>query len=127
VLSDDYEVKFNFAKWFNYVINFLDSCKTANQFAGICSYLQMKDLGINVEAVNECVDNSFVIKGDRSSDNKILAADREFANSVGVVLHPAVTVNNMTYRGDISGENIFRAICAGFLKMPDICKGDNIF
>lgn len=87
----------------------------------------MRDLGINEEAVSECVENSFVRKGDRTSDNRILQADREFAEQVGVVLHPAITVNNMTFRGDITGLNVFRAICAGFKDMPELCRGNNIF
>ena len=44
-----------------------------------------------------------------------------------MVLHPAISINNMTYRGDINGFDIFKAICAGFKDQPDICKGDNVF
>ena len=33
----------------------------------------------------------------------------------------------MTYRGDINGYDVFRAICAGFSEQPKICKGDNVF
>lgn len=42
-------------------------------------------------------------------------------------MHPALTINNITYRGQISGYDIFKTICAGFLVQPEICKGANIF
>ena len=60
-------------------------------------------------------------------DNKLLKEDREWATKLGIVLHPAVTINNITYRGDINGYDVFRAICAGFKDAPDVCKGDNVF
>ena len=53
--------------------------------------------------------------------------DREWANRLGIVIHPAVSINNITYRGDINGYDVFKAICAGFEKEPKVCKGDNVF
>jgi hypothetical protein len=61
------------------------------------------------------------------TDNKILKEDKRWGNQLGVILHPQVTINNITYRGDFNGYDIFQAVCAGFLEQPDICKGDNIF
>lgn len=48
------------------------------------------------------------------SDNKLLSEDRKWANKLGIVLHPAISINNITYRGDINGYDVFKAICAGF-------------
>lgn len=87
----------------------------------------MKDLGIDEAAVSQCVEESFVTKGNRKSDNKLLSADRNFATTLGIAIHPSVTVNNITFRGEINGYNVFKAICAGFKDMPEICKGDNIY
>jgi len=42
-------------------------------------------------------------------------------------MHPSVTINNVTYRGDVNGYDIFKAVCAGFKDSPDICQGDKIF
>ena len=42
-------------------------------------------------------------------------------------MHPAVTINNITFRGEIDGVNVFKAVCAGFLEQPPICKGQNLF
>ena len=43
------------------------------------------------------------------------------------MLHPSITINNITYRGQLEGFDIFKAICAGFLDQPAICKGDNVY
>ena len=48
------------------------------------------------------------------TDNKILREDRQWANTMGVFMHPSITINNVTYRGDLNGYDIFRAVCAGF-------------
>ena len=47
--------------------------------------------------LNECVDKSFAVEGDLSSDNRILREDRQWALSNHMRLHPAVTINNMTH------------------------------
>lgn len=60
-------------------------------------------------------------------DNTLLAEDADWAKNLGIFMHPSLTVNNITYRGDVNGYDIFRAVCAGFSAQPDICKGDNIF
>ena len=38
-----------------------------------------------------------------------------------------MTVNNISFRGDLNGYDIFRAVCAGFKDIPKVCKGDAIF
>jgi hypothetical protein len=68
-----------------------------------------------------------VIKDGKIVDNKILKDDREWAKILGIALHPTVTINNNTYRGDINGYDVFRAVCAGFKEQPEVCKGDNVF
>src|SRR5580700_5805565 len=86
----------------------------------------MKALGINVDLVNSCVEDSFEKRGHRTSDNKLLREDKKWAQMLGIVIHPTITINNMTYRGEINGFNVFKAVCAGFKDMPQECKGDNI-
>jgi hypothetical protein len=75
-----------------------------------------------------CVQDSFVRSKDGTIiDNTILKEDRTWANLQGIFLHPTVTVNNITYRGDLNGYDIFRAVCAGFSDSPAVCKADNVF
>ena len=57
---------------------------------------------------------SFEEPGNVDSDNRILREDSAFASKFGIVIHPQLTINNITYRGDFNGYDIFRAICAGF-------------
>jgi hypothetical protein len=57
----------------------------------------------------------------------MLAEDRALAKKYGVSLHPSISVNNITYRGDTNGNDIFRAICAGFKVKPHECIGDNVY
>ena len=41
---------------------------------------------------------------------------------MGVYSHPAITINNFTFRGDAEGRDIFIAVCAGFKSKPAECK-----
>ena len=66
-------------------------------------------------------------KGGQIVDNKLLKEDRLWQQRVGVIMHPAITINNITFRGDINGYDVFRAVCAGFEDQPNVCKGDNVF
>ena len=87
----------------------------------------MTDEGIDKDKVAHCIENSFEKKGDTKSGNKLLAEDREWATRLGIVIHPSLTINNITYRGDLNGFDIFKAVCAGFKDVPDKCRGDNVF
>lgn len=50
-----------------------------------------------VETLNSCVENSFAIASDYTSDNQILGEDRQWSLENHVTLHPSILVNNMTY------------------------------
>ena len=72
-------------------------------------------MGINEEQVTKCIRASFVTdENGVITDNYILRQDRQWSNTLGVFMHPSITINNVTYRGDINGYDIFRAVCAGF-------------
>ena len=34
---------------------------------------------------------------------------------------PSITINKVTFRGDITATNILEAICAGLIETPDVC------
>jgi hypothetical protein len=88
----------------------------------------MKASKINSESVEKCIRQSFVADDSGTIiDNKLLSEDRKWAKDMGVFMHPSITINNITYRGDLNGYDIFRAVCAGFSDQPNVCKGDNIF
>lgn len=88
----------------------------------------MKKVGVNSESVDKCVRASFVTSEEgQVTDNKLLREDRKWSDQLGVFMHPSITINNITYRGDLNGYDIFKAVCAGFMDQPNVCKGDNIF
>mmetsp|Transcript_28897 Transcript_28897/g.27797 ORF Transcript_28897/g.27797 Transcript_28897/m.27797 type:complete len:299 (-) Transcript_28897:73-969(-) len=116
----------NFFKWYNYIMNFDLMCKDFDHFTARCAEMQLSNLGLNVTAINMCMDDSFE-HGDDSKDNKYLKEDRQLSRQLGIMMHPSVTINNITYKGEITGYDVFKAICAGFLTKPDICKGSNIY
>jgi len=74
----------------------------------------MKSVGIDFTAIQTCFTKSFNKPGNFESMNHVLQKDREWADLNGLAWHPAVTINNYTYRGDFDGEDIFNAVCAGF-------------
>ena len=76
----------------------------------------------HVNVLNDCVDNSFVKKGDVESDNTILRQDRLWADLNNVSKHPTITINNITYTGDaLNGREIANAICEAYNEAPDEC------
>jgi hypothetical protein len=74
----------------------------------------MNSLNINTKKVDSCMAESYKRVDKKIVDNKLLADDRKWALKLGIVLHPAISINNITYRGDINGYDVFKAICAGF-------------
>lgn len=64
--------------------------------------------------IEECVVKSYQKPGKKESVNSFLQEDRDWSRKAGLAWHPAVTINNYTYRGDMDGEDLFHAICAGY-------------
>ncbi len=71
--------------------------------------------GIVTDMVDECLQKSYNVRGDEHSENSLLKEDRDWQEFLGVIMHPSVTINNFTYRGDFNGYDVFRAICVGFM------------
>jgi hypothetical protein len=121
-LTESYSVNSNFTHWFLYAVRFLEKCDEADTFTADCAYGVMKTVGIDPAPVKRC-------EAQYATSRRIpfFDEDREASKAIGVVMHPAVTINNITFRGEIDGVNVFKAICAGFLEQPTICKGQNLF
>jgi len=69
---------------------------------------------LNLDDILQCVDNSFKEPGNNQTDNMLLYQDKLLAEVYGISVHPAITINGQIYKGDLDGEDIFRAICASF-------------
>lgn len=88
-----------------------------------CALHQVKQVGQDPRDVETCVEESFQIPGNNKTDNYLLNGDKLLAEIYGISIHPAVTINGQIYRGDLTGYDVFRAICASFSQgfMPYEC------
>jgi signal transduction histidine kinase len=59
VLAHEDRVNANFTKWFNYMLNFMDSCVDNEHFIEKCSSKIQEYLGIDSKKVSQCVENSY--------------------------------------------------------------------
>ena len=82
----------------------------------------MAQLDIDGDLVEDCVDESFEQSGDYSSVNLLIDEDTAKSSSLGIYLHPGLTINDMTYRGYIEGQDVFDAVCSSFPLLPEACK-----
>jgi hypothetical protein len=106
-------------KWWNYVHGVHANCR--DDISEDCSKREFEQLNIPYKNIKECVDNSFYDKNHNKSENRILEKEREQWISKGPQFFPAIIINNQTYRGFLTSENIFQAICEGFKKQPSEC------
>ena len=76
---------------------------------------------VQFNETKKCVDESFE-KGTRDkADNRILAADALRWKEYGSAYWPSIVINSKTFRGDMTPDNVFGAICAGFKNPPPYC------
>lgn len=68
----------------------------------------------DITKIEACVDDSFEVSKDTTSNNKILEEDKQWQNLMRVSSYPSVTINNQTYIGDFDGYDISIALCASF-------------
>ena len=73
-------------------------------------YYSMKELPDQAK-ITACVKNSFEKAGDPTSNNVLLEEDRKQKESLGIFLNPSITINKYTYRGELGGKDIFKAVC----------------
>jgi len=88
-----------------------------------CSRKGMEEIEVKFEDIESCVGDSFSGGSRSSSENTILAKEAKEWKNNGPSFHPAVVINNEAYRGFLSADNVFEAICQGFKKHPSECKG----
>ena len=106
------------AKSLDYLLYFRKNCTLDFVESKIvekdCAFDQMRALGIDDKIVNQCFLNSFIRVGDVDSFNEVLDGDAKVQEELGIYLHPGLTINNITYRGYIEGEDVKEAICSSF-------------
>jgi len=105
--------------YWNYMINFSDTCVDINYpiFTEECAEDIMELMKIDKDEVDKCIKTNV-----QESDKSIAAKD--YQNYINKKVHkiPEVQINGIKYRGNWHADNIFEAICAGFITDTDICK-----
>jgi len=111
------------AVWWEYVNKFADRCDTPDYFTNKdCISDVMKHAGVEERSIDQCMRDSGGL--DKDSPNAFLEAELDSATRRGVVILPTAFVNTAALRGALNTNNVFQAICAGFLEgtEPKICK-----
>ena len=110
-------------KWWNYMKKVHSICY--DSINEECSRLGHKDIGENYDDTMNCVKETFGGSDNiNEADNKLLAKMEREWKMYGTAYWPSIVVNNKTYRGDITPDNVFGALCAGFRNLPDACGGN---
>ena len=113
--------------WWNYMMKFDSECIEI-QVVEDCSNKLINELGIDKGKVDECYQNSFKTTGKKFDpevdDHMILANETKIIRTMGIQFWPTVTMNNVSYKGNIEGRNVFEAVCSMFPmeKVPENCK-----
>ena len=91
--------------FFNYLYNMSVECLQKRfTLSGHCSHTVMKELGIEIHKVDQCIKDSFAVPADRNSYNLMFEKDRHSANKLGIVTTPAIAVNSQPYHGDLDAD-----------------------
>jgi hypothetical protein len=80
-------------------------------------------IGESYKLTMSCVDQSFQLhsSSDFKADNVVLADQAQKWTDYGTLYWPSVTINQVTFRGDITPANILEAVCAALYTKPDVC------
>ena len=117
-------------KYFDYIDNFDLKC-VEFQVLEECSKNILQELEINSEDVKKCMENSFITKNRTDAinvifdDNRILKNEKKASNYFNVHFWPSVSINNMSFQGNLESGAIFEAICSFFTSAPEICNLKN--
>lgn len=71
----------------------------------------------------QCVEKSFDSGTEDmwKKDNKILRENAKQWTEYGVLYWPSITINQMTFRGNINPMNVLEAVCASLWSQPAAC------
>jgi len=110
-------------QWWDYINHFMELCDSPDYFANKdCIEDAMKKAKVDSRVVDSCMRDSGGLEKDQP--NAFLETELESATRRGVVIIPTAFVNTAALRGSLSLNNVFTAICAGYLAgtEPDICN-----
>jgi len=86
------------------------------------SMMTMKALTINTDIIKDCVKASFANGDPATAENWILADLAKEWKDYGIYRFPALFINKMVFKGHLSPDNVFEAVCASFSEDPAECR-----
>lgn len=115
--------------WWNYMIRFDNECLEI-QVADECSTKIMENLNIDKSKIDKCFEGSFIKNAPNEKldyfihDNIILKNESRTIRQMGIQFWPSITINNISYKGNVEGRNVFEAVCSSFPsdKIPGNCN-----
>ena len=107
--------------WWDYIKYVHQEC--FDNISGQCSKLGHQEINVKYDTTLSCVSQSFNTTQTKQylNDNIILAENAAKWKEYGTSFWPSVTIDNLTFRGDLTPENIMEAVCASLANKPDIC------
>ena len=107
--------------WWDY-IKFVHS-ECFGFISGQCSRMGHKKINMKYQDTVNCVSNSFDAVSNKQylNDNSILRENAQQWYEYGTLYWPSVTIDRLTFRGDLTPENILEAVCASLNVKPDVC------
>lgn len=112
--------------WWDYVDEFLYRCDAPEFFMNEdCVKDCMQRSNVQYSKIKICMDDSGGL--DEDAKNTILEEELLAQTAIGVSILPSFFVNNAPLRGALTTNEIFAAICAGYMlgSEPDACKKCN--
>ena len=127
-LHESLTKKGELASWFDYIKEVHSEC--FDFISERCSQNAHNALGLDWTGTKKCVNTSFLGSDQLKDDNTIMQANADQWIQYGTLFWPAVTINKVTMRGDITPENVLEDICANLKVKPQVCidfyKEENI-
>lgn len=87
-----------------------------------CSKNIAEGLKLDWNELDKCVLGTFEGVDPSSDDNSVLRESSSEWQKYGTHLSPAMVINSRTFRGRLTPDNVFEAICASFSHEPKQCR-----
>ena len=101
---------FDLNTFWNYMIKFTNDCADLNKldFTETCSLNVIKNLKIDEEQLNDCLNN--LVEGEGKIED-----DYEYYKKKRIFSTPEIILNGVKYKGSFSAKQIFSSICNAFI------------
>ena len=108
--------------WWDYMRNVHSQC--FDYITTECSQNAHASVGESFDTTMTCVKQSFQLHESSNYwkvDNVVLENESKRWTDFGHLYWPSVTINSVTFRGDITPANILEAVCAALYSKPQVC------